>query len=438
MKTYNRFFIRNRGAKALLFLCGLSIMAVLTACTKTVVFSDIFVTDPQHGLSRQTMEKILSIQEKLVAKPKDKKLPYELAYAYLQAVRENADTGFYDRTERLLMFIEQQDLITPENTFLRGLLQMGKHDFAAAFITAKKLIADHPDVHRYYVLLADSQIELGHYDDAIQTLQTMADLHPDAATLTRIAYIREITGDIAGSRQAMEEAILQRGSNENLAWEYAELARLWLPEDPGKADALYDTALELFPDFTTAFAGKARVSMELHRDAEVAINFAQRAIDLLPLPEYSTILGDIYLVQGEIEKANAQYTLVAFGYEAIAKSGINVSLEQTRFLLDHDLDLETALRTAHSIFEERKTIYTADTLAWALYKNKQVPEAFEYAQKALATGTHDPMILFHAALIANANGMKKEAKKYANMLKKESPYFSFVHEKELLELLRSL
>ncbi len=410
----------------------------LSACSEKNSLSEIFISPPQSGLSEQTLTAILQAQEKLRAKPEDKKIPYDLAYLYLQAVRENADTDFYDRTERLISYIEKHDLITPENTFLRGLIEMGRHDFPAAYITGKKLVSDNPDVHRYYGLLADAEIELGKYDDAIKTLQTMADIRPDAATLTRIAYVREIHGDIAGAKESMEQAINQRGSNENIAWEITELARLWLPSDPKKAGELYDEALQFFPDFAPALAGKARSEIEQHKYTETAIDSVNRAITLLPLPEFAALLGDIYQFEGNTAKANAQYTLVTIGYEEIAKSGVNVSLEQIRFLVEHDLSLASALVSARAVYAERKTIYAADTLAWALYKNKNYPEAQMYAEKALATETHDPMILFHAAMIANANGNKTDAKKYGMLIQKESPHFSFLHEKELADMMKGL
>jgi tetratricopeptide (TPR) repeat protein len=143
-------------------------------------------------------------------------------------------------------------------------------------------------------------------------------------------------------------------------------------------------------------------------------------------------------VSGDAAGAKRHYTLVTLGYEALAKDGTNVELEQARFLVEHGLELPTALQSAMKLYEERGTIYVADTLAWAQYQSKQYTEAAETMQDALATDTHDPLILFHAGMIAKANGDAENAKKYLELVKKESPYFSFLHAEELEEALKKL
>lgn len=417
--------------------CFVLVLA-LTGCAKTeLAFDDLFIAPPQQGISPQTMSGIVLTQQLLKASPKDDALPYSLSYLYLQAVRENADTDLYAKVESILERIEDHGISSPEHSFLRGLIAMAKHEFADALALGKPLVRENPAVHRYYGLLADAQIELGKYEEAVETLQSMADINPDASTLTRIAYVREIYGDTAGAKEAMEEAIRQGGNPENIAWELCELGRLWLPSDPVKADGLYDRALALYPNYAPALAGKAKAAIALGAQ-DTALDYAEQAFGAMPLPEYAALLGDVLKAGGKESLAQPKYTLVKLGYQLLAKDGTNVEQEQTRFLIERGIDLPSSLETAKRLFKERQTIYAADAAAWALYQTKDYDEAWEYALKALATGTHDPMILFHAGMIAKANGDAANAKTYLETVKKESPYFSLLHGKELEEALASL
>jgi tetratricopeptide (TPR) repeat protein len=430
--------IRRMQETALVAVSCFVAAAFLSGCSNPPEgFADLFVSAPQQGLSAQTMSGIVKTQDALATAPQDEKLPYALAYLYLQAVRENADTDFYDRTEALLQRLEDHGISGPEHQFLRGLIAMAKHDFESAVKLGSPLVRQNPHVQRYYGLLADALTELGQYDEAIATLQAMADIDPNASVMTRIAYAREIHGDRDGAKEAMETAIEQGGYPENVAWELCEMARLELQSDPAKANFLYDKALFSYADYPPALAGKARVAMAMNKPKD-ALAFAQKAFTLQPLPDYAALVGDIMQVSGDAAGAKRHYTLVTLGYEALAKDGTNVELEQARFLVEHGLELPTALQSAMKLYEERGTIYVADTLAWAQYQSKQYTEAAETMQDALATDTHDPLILFHAGMIAKANGDAENAKKYLELVKKESPYFSFLHAEELEEALKKL
>jgi tetratricopeptide (TPR) repeat protein len=414
------------------------LVLLIAACARGPSWDETFMPRTEAGLTPQTMSGILLTQEKFQKSPEDKKLPYVLAYQYLQALRENADTDFYGRIENVLKMLERQGIHSPEHDFLRGLILMGKHRFAEALPVGMRLITENPFVHRYYGLAVDAQVELGQYEKAVATLQRMADQNPDAGVMARIAYVREIHGDMDGAKQAMEQVIAESvGGGENRAWDLAELARLWLPSDPAKADTLYAQALTFYPRFAPALAGRARAAMELGH-ADTAAAFAQQATEVLALPEYPALLGDIKEARGDHAGAQAQYALVSIGYDAIAKSGTDVSLERSRFLADHHLELDQALTDARATYAARPTIFAADVLAWTLYQGKQYAEAETYAAKALATGTHDPMILFHAGLIAKANGKTADAKHSLQTVRTESPHFSFVHEKQLADALQEL
>jgi tetratricopeptide (TPR) repeat protein len=399
---------------------------LLSSCGAPPSLDSITIKDEPQGLSEQTQKAIVMAQNNLEAKPESPDLSFRLAHLYLQAVRENADTDFYKRVEALMERVEEVDPSNPEVPFLRGSVALGRHQFADVIPYGKKLTASHPNTARYFGLLADAQVEMGLYDDAEQTLQLMADINPDYSALTRIAYLREIHGDREGAIEAMETAANQGTSIvENVAWTLAELGRLHLSSDLDSAAFSYDQALAIYPEYASAMTGKARVLMAQGKIAE-AKEEANKATKLLPLPEYFTLLADIADAEGNLTQQDTYLALVEAGYNSIAAAGTNVDLERARFLLDHDRNLQVALDLAQKSYDERNTIYTADTLAWALYKAGKFEEADEYSVQALRTGTDDPMIHFHAGLLAKMRGDPVRAKEHLTKVVNDHPSFSFV------------
>ena len=73
--------------------------------------------------------------------------------------------------------------------------------------------------------------------------------------------------------------------------------------------------------------------------------------------------------------------------------------ELALFYADHNLKLKESVELAKKELEVRHDIYTWDILAWVLFKNGRVPEAAEAMEKALALGTGDALLDFHAGMI---------------------------------------
>jgi tetratricopeptide (TPR) repeat protein len=397
--TIKRSYERATQIVALSAAC----IVLITGCNRPSPVKEAFIAPTESGLSPATLSGIILTQRRLEAKEDDTEILFQLTHQYLQAVRETSDSAYYARIEKLLEHAEHADSNNPEIPFMRGSIALGRHDFKTALNYGKQVTASHPQTARYRGLLADAQVELGQYEDAIASLQKMSDINPDYNALTRIAYVREIHGDVPGAIEAMEEAILAGVSvPENLAWALTELGRLHLQSNPATASAHYEAALKTYPDFAPAVAGLAKVAMAQDDPAKAKIH-AERAMELMPLPEYAALLGDIYLKENNPQKAAVQFTIVKAGYQLIASGGTNVELERITFLVDHDMDLDSIVEQARAVYAERPTIYAADLLAWALYKTGQHEESQEFSEKALATGSRDPAILLHAKAILEEN-----------------------------------
>ena len=68
------------------------------------------------------------------------------------------------------------------------------------------------------------------------------------------------------------------------------------------------------------------------------------------------------------------------------------------------------MAVAAAALTDRQDIYAYDALAWALYKADRLDEAAAAAAEALALGTPDPRLAYHAGMIATARGEIDDAR----------------------------
>lgn len=71
-----------------------------------------------------------------------------------------------------------------------------------------------------------------------------------------------------------------------------------------------------------------------------------------------------------------------------------------------------ALILARQELELRQDVFTLDTMAWALYANGEISRAWYFANQAIAEGTQDARLFYHAAVIAEEIGQANIAVDY--------------------------
>ena len=112
-----------------------------------------------------------------------------LAAAYLQRVRETGDASFYARAEGVLRTPR-----TPDGFATAGELALARHDFKRALALGRRAGVGGAPVR------VDALVELGRYDEAETELQAMIDRKPNLAAYARVSYLRELHGELGGSR----------------------------------------------------------------------------------------------------------------------------------------------------------------------------------------------------------------------------------------------
>jgi tetratricopeptide (TPR) repeat protein len=384
-------------------------------------------------------EQIQTLQGLLRDHPNDWQSYSQLGLAYLQKARETGDPAYYQKVETSLdkvLEYQPDDYVTVSGM---GALALARHQFHSALEWGEHARQINPERTYAYGVIADSQIELGQYADAVETLQTMVDLRPDMSSYSRISYLRELHGDTEGALEMMQAAVEGGTPNlESTAWTRTQLGNLYFNMgNLDQAEFEYQVTLNERPGYIYALAGLGRVRAA-QGQLDQAIELFTEATNVMPLPEFVIALGDFYQANGQQELAHQQYELVGAIEQLYRANGVDMDMEIALFNADRDKDLEANAERARAAYANRPSIHAADVLAWALYKTGRYEEAKSYSEEALHLGTRDALKLFHAGMIAYQLGEKAQAKGYLELALEINPYFSVLYSVEAEKTLKML
>ena len=378
--------------------------------------------------SSSTDTLVATLQEYVRQRPDEARGYTLLGGAYLQKARETADPTYYTKAEGTLnqalkLNAEDTDALTS-----LGELALARHQFADALRWGERSWAINSSKARTLGVIADAQIELGRYDAAIATVQRMVDLRPDLSSYARVAYIRELKGDGEGAIKAMHAAVKAGApTGENTAYVQVQLGHLYF--NSGRLDQAahtYDAALRTYPNYKHAQAGIARVRAA-RGDLAGAIALYRDVVEVMPLPEFVIALSDLYRAAGQPEEAARQDDLLQAMSALYAGNGVDLDIELALFEADRGLNPAGVVERARRALAERPSIKVADTLAWALYGAGQDEEARAASAQALRLGTRDPLLHYHAGMIAARLGDRPAAIAALSTALSINPHFSVVH-----------
>ena len=274
-----------------------------------------------------------------------------LGQAYLQKARETGDPGYYPKAETLFQQALAGDGDDVEAMVGLGTLALARHEFAAALDWGEQARALAPYHAAAYGVIGDAQVELGRYDEAVETVQAMVDLRPDLSSYSRVSYLRELMGDREGALAAMEQAVTAgSGYAENVAWVRVQLGNLHFDGgDLSGAASEYAAALAALPGYAPGLAGQARVAAAAE-DLDRAAELYAEAVRAIPLPEFVVAYGDVLSAAGRQDEAAAQYALVAAIQQLYAANGVDTDLELALYTADHGRpeDLPRAVEQARA------------------------------------------------------------------------------------------
>jgi tetratricopeptide (TPR) repeat protein len=354
-----------------------------------------------------------------------------LAIAYLQRARETGDVSELTRADDALsrsLAIRADD--NYDAVALSASLNITRHDFATGVDLARRAIALKPKQGYGYGALGDGLMGIGEYDQAADAYATDLQLDPGLSSYGRQALLDVNTGKRDDAERMWNmtiDAAVGDGVPEHAGWAHSQLANFYfITGDLERAREQYQQSLDAFPNYVHALAGLGRVAAA-GGDYQTAIDFYTKAIDRVPLPEYVSALGDVYAASGDEKQASDQFALIAAIEQLYNANGVNLDIQIGLFNADHGRNVANTVVRAKAAYAQQPSIQAADMLAWVEYKAGDTPAARSAIALALRTDTFDPLVLFHAGMIANDAGDSAAAASYLTRVAQQAPHFSVLY-----------
>ena len=350
--------------------------------------------------SREQLERrVAEMEERLRLHPDDNGAALLLADALLRQTRVTGNPASTGRAEQALMRVLHDDPGSYDANRLLAALYLSQHRFEEAIRAAERNRDARPYDPINYGAIGDGHLELGHYDEAFAAFDRMMALGPGAASYARVAYARELQGNLTGAVEAMRLAAAATSPTdpEALAWAHAQAGDLYLQLGRiREAKTEYAAASQAFPGHPFAMTGYAS-AIAAEGDLAGALDLLQRLAETAPTPDLAARTGDLLRRLGRNDEAERHYALAEEGWRSAREPK-----QLARFLADHDRRIEEAVTIAEAAAAYRHDIFTDDALAWAYFKARRVAEAKIAIARALRTGSKDPAIRAHAAAIDGA------------------------------------
>lgn len=377
--------------------------------------------------SATTDERLAALERAARAEPENPTPLIELASTLLGLVRQGGDTQAYVRADAALADAIKRDPSSAAAYTERGILRLGRHDFRGALRDGEKAHALAPEIVKTLGVLVDANIELGRYREAASVLQRMVDRKPNLDSYARVAYLRELRGDLSGASQALTLATSAGGEGpENVAFVQSLLGNLELAQRrPDPAQRAFRTALAKVPGYAPAQAGLARIDIARGRHDQ-AITRLRALVARDPKQEYVVLLAELQLAAGQTQAARRILAKVPDELKRLESAGENTETEKALFEADHG-DVNRAVTAGRAAWANAPSVRAADALGWALTRAGDPRGGLTYARQAVRLGTRDPSFLFHAGMTAKAAGRDADARRWLRKTLSGNPSFSPLH-----------
>jgi tetratricopeptide (TPR) repeat protein len=359
------------------------------------------------GTSRAELTSTVSqMTERLGAEPANASAVVSLANALIRLQRVNNDgRAVILAEEHLRTFLSKNPNHYDARRMLAAVL-LSQHRFGDAIAEANKAMAiDSRDAWNYGAA-GDGYMELGDYPRAFEAFDRMGQLQPGPPAYARTSYALEIKGDLDGALEYMRRAADGTSPNdaESQAWHYVQVGELLVQLGRGaEARREFERADATFPGHPMAIAGLARVKM-IDGDLAGARLMLQTQLAKTPTPDLAIAVGELSEAVGEQVRADQYYQMAEHIERGAWGNGLKQPQVLARLLAERPGRAAEAVDLAEEAARGRADIATMDTLAWAYFKNGQLPEAQKASTQALRTGTRNARILCHAAEITSPRG----------------------------------
>lgn len=330
--------------------------------------------------------------------------------------RETGDLAVYEQAEAQLRRAVAAAPGDPGAATAYAASLSAQHEFHAALEVLTAAAARTPDNPGIGVAIADTQLELGRYQDAFDGFDRLTRRSPNtAATLSRQARVAALTGR---NDEAVELARRSLVATAGIGVRAGDAAGSWFQlahfqfqaGQVDEAEASLRSALAIDPDHGGSSELLAHVLVS-QGDLDAAAELYEQLVEDAGAADLYGALADVYELQGRDDEAAA---LVRTGL-ALADEQVAAFPAERRhmagFFADH-ADPERFLELMEIDITTRRDIGGLDLLAWAHHLTGDDQAALRVMDEALALGTRDAGLLFHAGMIEASAGDTDAARRH--------------------------
>jgi tetratricopeptide (TPR) repeat protein len=377
--------------------------------------------------------------KKVKQNPDDIKSLLHLTALYIQEARNTGNYNYYNEAAlKSVNAVLKKDTASFEALTFKATILLSQHRFSEGLAIASRAQELYPLNAYVYGLIIDGNVELGNYRAALDAAEKMISIRPDIRSYSRIAYLREIHGDIPGAIEAMDLAVdAGAPGDENTEWCRIQLGKLH--EQMGQmttAGEYYTVAADNRPNYPYALAGLARVAIDGKNYAQ-ALALYQQADSLMSDHTFKEGIAKVHQLQGAAKKAkevSAEILRYMQQFSSDGKKGPATGQNE-----DHEMahayigvgDYDKALAFALAEYNRRPAnIEVNETVAIVYYHKGDYAKAVPYMDAALKTNCRNPELLCYAGLIYAKAGQPARAKMCLQQALAKNPFLPAELEKE--------
>lgn len=392
------------------------------------------LTEPRAGAGEGAEGPLLVARRGVEKAPKDPVAWSELARAEIERARTTLDAGRLDAAGKALR--RSLTLKRTENypaTAGMGQLANARHEFSGGRRWGLRSTRMAPDRAEGYGVLADAEIQLGHYRAARKAVQRMLDLKPTTAAYSRAAYDLETHGRNRDAAIALQRAAESAQTPDETAFAESRLGELaWSQGELKPAERHFKRALAAVPHHPYSVAGRARLQAARGHPAK-ALRMYDRLIERTPLPQFLLEATELRLARPGERGRGALAGLKAQA-RMLRATGGPADPHLALYEADHG-NPATAVELMRREWKRSHSVIVADALSWALHRAGRDAEALAYARAAGRTGWKNALFHYHRGVIEHRLGQDTAGDRHLRKALQLNPHFSPYHAPRAARLL---
>lgn len=366
------------------------------------------------------------LEQRVKADPMDSVAQNRLSYACILAMRQTGDLDYLERaTHAAQTSLEAvPPAQNPGGLTALALAEFESHHFREALDLARRTRTIDPVNSGALAIMGDAELELGNYSEAAGLYTQLAAGELVPSVQARLARLAEIKGDDQKAITLLQSA----AAGENAEWYHIRVGEILFRT--GQFDLArqeYESAQKLAPNHFLVQEHFAELRAAEGQYSE-AIHLYEEVISRVPRPDYFQALGDLYLYLGKPAEAKPWHDKALAGYlKSIEQGNAHYLHHLAGFYSDSVENPAEAVRWACKDLEIRHSVYTHDTLAWALYKKGHFEKALDEISQALSPGTQDAHLLYHASMIFSRAGQLQRGDELLKKTMTVNPHYNSFH-----------